>query len=168
MELKDIIEVVGSQLLIVGTGLIITYFKVRSQFNKKIQEVKTHTAISVQKLNGMLSYVINSFDRPAWIKVAHTRADGEIEFRILDVNNVYCEEFNFSQNECLGKTDLEMGWDSNSANLFRKHDLSVWASGETETFAETVNGKNRFFRKLRVQSADGMVKGVMGYEVDQA
>ena len=77
----------------------------------------------------------------------------EIEFRILDVNNVYCEEFNFSQNECLGKTDLEMGWDSNSANLFRKHDLSVWASGETETFTEMVNGKNRFFKYSKQLSA---------------
>jgi len=164
-DLKDIIEVIGGQILVVGTGLMVAYFKVKSQFDKKIQEVKTHTAISVQKLNGMLSYVINSFDKPAWIKVAHTRADGEIEFRILDVNEVYCDEFGFSQQECLGKTDLEIGWDSNSANIFRKHDLSVWASGETETFIENVNGKNKAFRKLRVQSSDGMVKGIMGYEV---
>lgn len=165
-DLKDIIESVGSQILVVGTGLMVAYFKVKSQFDKKIQEVKTHTAISIQKLNGMLSYVINSFDRPAWIKVANVRADGEIEFRILDVNKVYCDEFGFSEEECIGKTDFEMGWDSISANSFRKHDLSVWASGETETFIEVVRGKSRFFRKLRVQSQDGMVKGVMGYEVD--
>lgn len=165
-ELKDLIEVIGTQATIVGSGLMVAYFKLKKQFDKKIQEVKTHTSISVQKLNGMLSYVINSFDRPAWIKVAHVRDDGEIEFRMLEVNSAYTSVFGIERKNYLGKTDLEAGWTKDAADLFRKHDLAVWASGEPETFVEPYSNSNMRFRKIRVQSSDGTLKGVMGYAVE--
>jgi hypothetical protein len=162
---NELIVIIGSQVLIVGTGLITAFFKIKGEFLKKVREVKIHTDISVQRLNGMLSYVINSFDQPAWIKMAHTREDGQIEFRMLELNQAYCDEFDFDRIDFVGKTDLEAGWEKKMADQFRRNDLSVWASGETQTFTEEVKGKKRRFRKLRVQSSDGTKKGVMGYEV---
>ena len=165
-EIKDLIEAIGAQTVIVGSGLMVAYFKLKKQFNDKIQEVKTHTSISVQKLNGMLSYVVNSFDRPAWIKVAHLRDDGEIEFRMLEVNDAYTQAFGIERKYYLGKTDLEAGWSKEASDLFRKHDLAVWASGEPETFIEPYSGSDMRFRKIRLQTSDGSLKGVMGYAVE--
>jgi len=165
-ELNDIIITVASQLLIVGTGLIAAYFKLRSEVQAKISEVKTHTDVTLQKLNGMLTYVIHSFDRPAWIKIATQRQDGEVEFRMLELNDLYTETFGISRHDYLGKTDLEVGWDKATSERMRNHDLQVWASGEPATFEEQVSGNNLKFRKIRVQSPNGTLKGVMGYCVN--
>ena len=165
-EFQNFVNIIGAEIIVVVTALMVAYFKLKNQLNDKIKEVKTHTTVSVQKLNGGLSHVINSFDRPAWIKVAYARSDGEVEFRMLDLNLAYCKEFGFNKVDYVGKTDLEAGWEKEMADQCRRHDLTVWASGETETFVEAVRGKPRAFRKLRVQSADGVLKGVMGYEVE--
>ena len=66
----------------------------------------------------------------------------------------------------IGKTDEEVGWDREEAQRFKEHDLSVWASGEPKTFFELVNGKQRCFRKVRVQNLEGTIKGILGYEID--
>jgi hypothetical protein len=165
-EINDLIITIGSQLLIVGSGLIAAYFKLRSEVQSKIAEVKNHTDVTLQKLNGMLSYVIHSFDRPAWIKIATQRQDGQIEFRMLELNELYSETFGISRNDYIGKTDLEAGWDKRTADQMRSHDLSVWASGESATITEVINGKRLRFRKIRVQSANSALKGIMCYSVD--
>jgi hypothetical protein len=165
-EIQELVVTIASQILIVGTGLLAAYFKLRSEVQAKIQEVKTHTDVTLQKLNGMLTYVIHSFDRPAWIKIASIRADGEIEFRMLELNDLYTESFDISRHEYLGKTDLEAGWDKIEADKMRTNDLHVWSSGQPTTFVEVVGGKPLRFRKIRVQSADGRLKGVMGYAVE--
>lgn len=158
---------VGTQIIIVGGALFATYFKLKGEFSNSVKEVKNHTEVSVQKLNGMLSYVVDSFDRPAWIKVAHRRSvDGEIEFRMLEVNQVYCDLFGITKEEYIGKTDLEAGWSKEAADEFRKNDLTVWATGEPETFEEGIAGKKTSVRKIRLQTSDGNLKGIMGYTVD--
>lgn len=162
-EIQDLIITVSSQLLIVGTGLITAYYKLRSQVQNKIKEVKNHTDVTLQKLNGMLTYVIHSFDRPAWIKIATHRSDGEIEFRMLELNNLYTDNFGISRHEYIGKTDLEAGWDKQTSDKMLANDLLVWGSGDPITFTEIIGGKEVKFRKIRVQSPNGVLKGVMGY-----
>ncbi len=161
-QITELVVSIGGQL----SALLFTYFKLKGRFDNKINEIKQHTNISVQRLNGMLFSVINSFDRPAWIKVAQVRSDGEVEFRMMEVNEAYCSTYGLDRKDYIGKTDLEVGWDKATADLFRKHDLSVWASGEAETFDETIQGKKMRFRKIRIQSNDGMSKGIMGYAID--
>lgn len=165
-EINDLVITVASQLLIVGTGLMAAYFKLRSEVKTRINEVKSHTDVTLQKLNGMLTYVIHSFDRPAWIKIASIRADGEVEFRMLELNDLYTETFGISRHDYLGKTDLEVGWDRATAEKMRHNDLHIWASGVPETFCESINGKDLKFRKIRLQSPNGVLKGVMGYMID--
>lgn len=165
-EIKELIIIIGSQIVVVGTGLLAAYFKLKSEVQTKITEVKTHTDVTLQKLNGMLTYVIHSFDRPAWIKIATQRSDGEVEFRMMELNDLYTESFDITRHEYLGKTDLEAGWDKVEADKMRENDLHVWASGVPTTFVEVVGGKPLKFRKIRVQSADGRLKGVMGYAVE--
>jgi len=165
-EIKELIIIVGSQIVVVGAGLMAAYFKLKSEVQTKIGEVKTHTDVTLQKLNGMLTYVIHSFDRPAWIKIATHRTDGEIEFRMLELNDLYTETFGISRHDYIGKTDLEAGWDKATSDRMRANDLSVWASGDPMTFTELVCGKEIKFRKIRVQSPNGVLKGVMGYTVN--
>jgi PAS domain-containing protein len=138
---------------------------VLSEVKKKLDEVKNHQDVSVQKLNGMLSYLIHSFGRPAWLKVARQTADG-IDFRMIEVNQAYAEAFGIARLDYLGKTDLEAGWEHETAAKFKDHDLAVWASGEPMTVVETVNGKPMRFRKIRVQSLDGEKKGIFAYAID--
>ena len=165
-EIHDLIITLGSQILIIGTGLITVYYKMRAQVDKKLTEVKNHTDVSVQKLNGMLTYVIHSFDRPAWIKVATKGTNGETEFRMLEMNDLYAESYGIKRSDYIGKTDLEAGWDKSSADEFRAHDLMVWASGQASSFEEPVRKGSKRFRKIRLSSLNGEVKGIMAYAVD--
>lgn len=164
-EIQDIIVTIGSQIAVVTPLVLAAYFKLRNKINGDIETIKTHTDVALTRLNGMLSYVIHSFGSPAWLKVAVKRGDGEIEFRMLEISEDYCKDFGFDRQSYLGKTDFEAGWDFETAKNFRKHDLEVWSSGEALTYTEKVKGKWLKFRKIRVQSADGISKGIFGYLV---
>jgi hypothetical protein len=85
---------------------------------------------------------------------------------MLEVNDAYVSAFRIERKYYLGKTDLEAGWSREVSENFRKHDLTVWASGEPETFTEKIDGKDMRFRKIRIQSNDGTLKGIMGYAVE--
>ena len=164
-EIQDIIVTIGSKIAVVIPLFLAAYFKLRNKISDDIETIKTHTDVALNRLNGMLSYVIHSFGNPAWLKVAVKRGDGEIEFRMLEISENYCKDFGFDRQSYLGKTDFEAGWDFETAKNFRKHDLEVWSSGDPITYIEKVNGKYLKFRKIRVQSADGISKGIFGYLV---
>lgn len=166
-EIQGIIIIACSQFILIITAILTLYFKFKGNIKKEIETIKCHTDVALTKLNGMLSYVIHSFDRPAWLKVAVVRGDGEVEFRMLEVSENYCRKFGFTRQNYLGKTDIEAGWDFNTAKEFRKNDLSIWASGEATTFTEKIGNKNIKVRKIRVQSADGISKGIFGYTVEE-
>lgn len=173
IPIDQLISLVGAQLVIIASTILPFYFSLKrgtkSALKQGVQEVKNHTDASVSKLNGMLSSVIHSFDRPAWIKKAvRNRDTQEIEFRMLELNHLYSKNFSIDREEYIGKTDLEAGWGHKEAEIFRKNDLLVWATGEPQTVVEDLNGQTYFFRKLRVQSHDGTLKGVMGYIVEDA
>ena len=147
-----------------GVALMIGWFKLKTAMLGMSKEVKEHTDVAVQKLNGMLTYFIHSADRPMWIKAVKLE-NGKPVFRMLEVNNEYAALFGITRHEYVGKTDLEAGWDRTTAEVFYQHDLAVWASGSPQTFTETVNGRTMRFRKLLLQTPDGTKKGVMGYAV---
>jgi hypothetical protein len=156
---------------------VTVYFKIKSagktreqsikdEIRSQIDEVKKHNDMSMQKLNGMLTYLIHSFGRPAWLKVARVGPNGDVEFRMLEVNSDYASTYGIERQDYIGKTDLEAGWPFHVAQQFRQHDLAVWASGEPMTIEEDVGGVKVRYRKLRVQSPDGQMKGIFGYCVD--
>ena len=152
---------VATQLLIMLTA----WFKFKTELKARTNEIKYHSDVSVQKLNGMLTSVIMSFDRPAWVKVANVERD-KVVFRMLELNDRYCDVHGISRSDYIGKTDLEAGWDKDTADQFHAHDIQIWSSGEPQTVEETIRGKSYRFRKLRVTNSDGKIKGVMGYAVD--
>lgn len=152
---------ITAQLMIVVTA----WFKFKTELQARTNEIKYHSDVSVQKLNGMLTSVIMSFDRPAWVKVAHMERD-KVVFRMLEINNLYGELYGVERQDYIGKTDLEAGWPKESADSFYNHDVQVWSTGESSTFNEVINGKSYRFRKIRVTSSTGKIKGVMGYAVD--
>jgi hypothetical protein len=167
VEWVKIIETIAAQSLVLGPALVLAYFKAKAEFSRKIDEVKEHTSVSIQKLNGTVSYIVNSFERPAWIKMAYFKPNGQdVEFRMMECNQYYADWFGLDIKDCVGKTDLEAGWDQHNAIECRKSDLAVWASGEPETFTETFDGKKLKIRKIRLQSSDGTLKGIMAYIVD--
>lgn len=161
------ITTIGAAIL-VNLGVLYTAWrKFKAELHQKTEEIKTHTDITVQKLNGMLSYVIHSFDRPCWIKVA-SEERGETVFRMLEVNQAYHDAFGIPRANYIGRTDLEAGWTHETAEAFHRNDLVVWATGEPTTFLENVNGQTLRIRKLRLQTMDGKLKGILGYTVDCA
>jgi len=152
---------ITAQLLIVLTA----WYKFKWELRARTNEIKYHSDVSVQKLNGMLTSVIMSFDRPAWVKVAEQTRDG-VTFRMLEINDRYAELYGVSRIDYIGKTDLEAGWQKELADNFYAHDIQVWSTGEPQTFIENVRGQEMRFRKVRVTNQDGKIKGVMGYAVD--
>jgi len=152
-----------TQLFIMGAA----WFKFKSEIRNRTNEIKYHADISVQKLNGMLTSVIMSFDRPAWIKIAEIEKDGSVKFRMLEMNDFFGEMHGIKRGDYIGKTDLEAGITKELADVFYQHDISVYASGETKTVLEKINGKNLRFRKIRIVSpSNNKIKGVMGYAID--
>jgi PAS domain-containing protein len=163
---SDLIAITGAVAVNVLI-LFAAWIKFKTTLAENTRDLKCHTDVSVQKLNGMLTYVIHSFDRPAWIKVAREE-NGKVQFRMLELNELYAEKFGISRNDYIGKTDLEAGWDLATAKKFEDHDLLTWASGEPQTFVEKVDGQPMRFRKIRITTKDGKSKGVMGYAIDCA
>lgn len=139
---------------------------ITDKIEKTANEVKAHADASVQKLNGMLTYVIHSIGFPAWLKVARQGPSGEVEFRMLELNEDYASTFGISRLSYIGKTDLEAGWDYHTAQTFRQQDLTVWASGEALEVVERVGETEMRFRKIRVQSSDGHLRGILGLCID--
>lgn len=164
-QFQELIVLISAQLVFVGTGLMTAYFKLKSSFQQEMKQVKNYTEVSVQKLNGLITSLIHSFDRPAWLKIAKTTELGTLEFRMLELNEEFCEEFGIKREDYIGKTDEEAGINDVEADVFRKNDLIVWASGEPQTFEEPIAGKKMSIRKMRVQSRDGKLKGIFAYLV---
>jgi|TARA_R110000765_G_scaffold9042_5_gene28616 hypothetical protein len=145
--------------------LVAAWMRFKTTLASTTSEIKNHADMSIQKLNGMLTYVIHSFDRPAWIKVAR-HEHGEVVFRMLELNQHFGDEYGIYRSDYIGKTDLEAGWDHKTAKIMFEHDLAVWASGEPTTFIERIEGVERHFRKIRITTPDGKLKGIMSYEID--
>ena len=172
-EWQNLVPVIGAQVILV----VAAYWKYKGDSDAKQQQtkdeilsavlnVKNYQDVSLQKLNGMLTYLIHSLGRPAWLKVAHTREDGNVEFRMLELSHEYADMFGIARLDYLGKTDVEAGWPLNVANEFYQHDIAVWSTGQPMTFAEQPGGKGMKFRKIRIATPDGRLKGVFGYSLD--
>ena len=160
--------------LLIATGSMLTqlfimtaaWFKFKQELGNKTKEIKYHSDVSIQKLNGMLTSVIMSFDRPAWVKVAENE-DGAVRFRMLEMNDHFGEMHNVTRSDYIGKTDLEAGVPKEIADEFYEHDITVYSSGEPKTVTEVINGKELKFRKIRVVNPqNNKIKGVMGYAID--
>lgn len=140
---------------------------IKDEFRAAMEDLKNHNDMSVQKLNGMLTYLIHSFGVPAWLKVARVNPHtGDVEFRMLEVNEDYASTFGIPRTHYIGKTDLEAGWGFHEAQVFRQHDLAVWGSGESMDVVENLGGVESKYRKIRVQSPDGTLKGIFGFCID--
>lgn len=148
-------------------ALLVAWLKFKTTVTDVSNEIKNHSDVSIQKLNGMLTYFIHSADRPMWIKAAYEE-NGKPVFRMLEVNHKYTDMFGLDRQMYIGKTDLEAGWDKVTADEFYHNDLTVWATGEPQNVTETINGKSVRFRKMLLQTPDGNKKGIMGYSVDCA
>ena len=136
--------------------------KAHAETEHKLHELKHHVDSQLTKLNGTASYMIHSWPGPAWIKRA-VEENGQTVFRMQELNEVYAAQFGITRLSYIGKTDLEAGWDKETADRFREHDLKVWAKGGCETFVETIGGVDLKFMKLKLTSPDGSEKGVLGY-----
>lgn len=147
-------------------ALVYGYNRLSKKLEAQTKEIKTHTDVSINRMNGTLAAVVHSFDRPCWIKMAVTDRAGNVEFRMLELNSLYERAYKVRREDYIGKTDAEVGWPKETARGFYEHDVMVWSSGEAQTVEERIDGRLVRFRRLRLISRDGLVKGVLGYQVD--
>jgi hypothetical protein len=133
----------------------------------ELKQLRYHVDSTVQKLNGTATYMIHSWPGPAWMKRA-CMENGEVVFRMQEINENYCSTYGFSRLDYIGKTDLEAGWDRGIANKFLDNDLKVWASGKPDTFIEETPSGPQKFLKIRLVSPNGDLKGVLGYALPLA
>jgi hypothetical protein len=163
--MTEVITTVITTLGAVIVAYLPFYFQIKKHIDKKTEETKMHSDISVQKLNGLLTSVIHSFDRPCWLKIAVPDRNGNIEFRMSEVNDLYTQTFGIKRSQYIGRTDLEAGHNYEDAKRFYTHDMAVYASGAPETFTEKIKGVEMKFRKIRISAPDGKLKGVFGYQI---
>lgn len=147
-----------------ATLLAVSHGFQRRLIKQENQHSRVFTDVSLRRLNGTVTAIIHSWPGPAWIKAASTE-NGTTVFRMMELNGAYEKVCGISRINHIGKTDLEAGWDHERAEEFRRHDLMVWASGESEVVTEPRLGaddKVETFIKIRLTSQDGQVKGIMG------
>ncbi len=159
------LEGLGS--LFVGIAAVVTSlasaWQTRKALREEIAQQNAFIDSSIRKLNGIASAIVQSFDGPCWIKLAVPRPDGTVEFRMQEINAAYEQSYGINRLDYIGKTDIEAGWSKEQAEDFRRNDLDVWSTGQAHTYTEMILGKPTLIRKIRVQSAEGALKGVMGY-----
>jgi len=148
-------------------AVLLTWLSVFFTFSKELKntkkELKEYHDVTLNRLNGTLKSFIDQMEFPAWIKVV--RRDGDnIKFVMLEINLAYTEVFGIKRTDYVGKTDHDV-WPKEIADSFSISDLRVWSTGQPETFLKDVNGYKRYFRKARILSVDGHVKGVIGYQI---
>lgn len=72
--------------------------------------------------------------------------------------------------ELIGKTDFDLPWGKEQAELIRKNDRQIMENGETEVIEEIiqVNGKDTIFlsHKLPIRNKHGEIIGVLGMSID--
>ncbi|WP_258956537.1 PAS domain-containing sensor histidine kinase [Legionella sainthelensi] len=72
--------------------------------------------------------------------------------------------------EVIGKTDFDLPWETEQAELIRKNDRQIMETGETEVIEEIiqVKGKDAIFlsHKLPIRNKNGEIIGVLGMSVD--
>ncbi|AUH74040.1 PAS domain-containing sensor histidine kinase [Legionella sainthelensi] len=72
--------------------------------------------------------------------------------------------------EVIGKTDFDLPWEKEQAELIRKNDRQIMETGETEVIEEIiqVKGKDAIFlsHKLPIRNKSGEIIGVLGMSVD--
>lgn len=161
----NILVPIAVQVLATLGVVIAAVVRLMGHIDRRQRETHIATDLAVKKLNGSLRYLINAFDRPAWIKIGTKEPDGTINFRMFEVNNAYQRVFGIPRLHYIGKTDLEAGWDQETAKRFYAHDLQVWATGEPQTFREQIGGVQMSFHKMRWANEDMSVIGVFGYPV---
>lgn len=123
---------------------------------------------SVRKMNGGLLAVLNSFEGPCWIRSASVNSMGLVEFRMQDMNGHAERAFGIDRIAYIGKTDVEAGRNRDEAMAASDADSTVWASGVPRTFIEKIGGTEYRVRRLRVESRDNVIKGVMCMVMPQA
>lgn len=89
----------------------------------------------------------------------------------LGCNNRQAQSVGFQYGyELIGKTDFDLPWGENQAQLFRQNDLYIMQTGETEIIEEValVNGKNAIFlsHKSPMRNKKGEVTGVLGISIN--
>jgi len=72
--------------------------------------------------------------------------------------------------EIVGKTDFDLPWGKNQAELFRQNDLHIMQTGETEIIEEKAltEGKDAIFlsHKSPMRNKRGEITGVLGISID--
>lgn len=89
----------------------------------------------------------------------------------LGCNNRQAKSLGFQYGyEIVGKTDFDLPWGENKAELFRKTDLHIIDTGETQIIEEKaqVNGKNAIVlsHKSPMRNKNGEITGLLGISID--
>lgn len=89
----------------------------------------------------------------------------------LGCNNRQAESLGFHYGkEVIGKTDFELPWKAEIAALFRKNDLRIMRTGNTELVEEKaqVNGKEAIVlsQKTPLRNDKGEIIGILGISID--
>jgi PAS domain S-box-containing protein len=136
---------------IVGCLIIMTDITDR----KKAEEV-------LRENQALLRTVMNSTTDPIYVK--------DCESRILLTNRALAKVVGKPVEEIIGRTDAEYYGNTAVGQMIREHDLSVMASGRSETMEETVPTieGNRVFisNKAPFRNAAGDIIGIIGISRD--
>lgn len=143
----------GNIIGIIGTSLNIT--------NRKQQE--SDLRLTQEKTQSALENIVASMPGHVYWK--------DRNGIYLGCNNRQARSLGFQYgHEVVGKTDFDLPWGENKAELFRKNDLHIMRNGKTEIIEEKaqVDGKNAIVlsHKSPMRDKQGEITGLLGISID--
>lgn len=157
--------------ILAGNAIAVSmaWYKVRLMLLQSKAEIKDHAELVVNRLNGMLSYVIQSFDKPCWLMKSSTETGGMIIFRMLEYNKGFVDLFGCDDTVSLNGLTLDaLNITSELKATLLKSCLLVWASGETQSLFIDLRGRRFELRLVRIQTEEGDATGIFSYITNNA
>jgi len=152
--------------ILTGIVVVLSYIGIIHNNKKHGQDTRHYIEHQLKSLNGTARAIIHSWPGPCWLKTAKDE-NGEVIFRMTDLNSSYSDSFRIDRLHYIGRTDLEAGHTRENAHQYRNNDLMVWASGKPKVFDEpNADGVMCKFLKVRLVSESGQLRGVMGFGMD--
>ena len=159
--LLNFLEILLTSLTAAGA----LYVKTKFDMRKICNEIKHHSDVTMKKFNGTLTYMFSDMPCPMYAKEAVLK-NGGVEFRYLELNDKYAKRFGFTREQCLGKTDVEIGLPKHIADEAYQRNLRVWSTKTQEPYIKIFpDGAREVFRQGTFSNDQGEVMGLVGFGV---
>lgn len=165
------------QNLLIVLAFIINGLYQKGFFNnmleKTTKEIKTHTDVSVRKLNGTATSIIQAFPAPCYMYM-YIKGDNNSRDRFVlsECNKAYTDLIGAPREDIIGMTEGEIGISREDFEINYQHNiLTINGIKEGYVFSEVISPiikDKQNILKIKLSCSDGNIKGILCLVIDES